>query len=104
MMSDSDSFADSHRQRDIGLDELPAHIDARVVRLIKAACLDEQELLLRLLEIGFLPGEQVRVIASGFPRHDPIAVRVGHTTFALRGHEAALVRVTPVEPDAKAAS
>lgn len=103
-MSDSDSFADSHRQRDIGLDELPAHIDARVVRLIKAACLDEQELLLRLLEIGFLPGEQVRVIASGFPRHDPIAVRVGHTTFALRGYEAALVRVTPVEPDAKAAS
>jgi ferrous iron transport protein A len=104
MMSDSDSFADSHRQRDIGLDKLPAHIDARVVRLIKAACLDERELVLRLLEIGFLPGEQVRVIASGFPRHDPIAVRVGHTTFALRGHEAALVRVTPVEPDAKAAS
>jgi ferrous iron transport protein A len=43
------------------------------------------------------------VIASGLPGHDPIAVRVGHTTFALRGHEAALVRVTPVEPDAKAA-
>jgi len=104
MMSDSDSFADSHRQRDIGLDELPAHIDARVVRLINAALLGEQELVLRLLEIGFLPGEQVRVIASGFPGHDPIAVRVGHTTFALRGHEAALVRVTPVEPDAKAAS
>jgi len=102
-MSDSDSFADLHRQSDIGLDELPHHIDARVVRLMNSACLDERELVLRLLEIGFLPGEQVRVIARGFPGHDPIAVRVGHTTFALRGHEAALVRVTPIEPDAKAA-
>jgi ferrous iron transport protein A len=103
MMSDSDSFADPHRQSDIGLNELPHHIDARVVRLMNPACLDERELVLRLLEIGFLPGEQVRVIARGFPGHDPIAVRVGHTTFALRGHEAALVRVAPVEPDAKAA-
>ena len=33
---------------------------------------------LRLLEIGFLPGERVRVIAQGFPGPDPLAVRVGH--------------------------
>jgi ferrous iron transport protein A len=38
----------------------------------------------------------VRVVARSFPRNDPIAVRVGHTTFALRSREAALIRVRPV--------
>jgi ferrous iron transport protein A len=37
------------------------------------------------------------VIAQGFPGNDPLAVRVGHTTFALRSHEAALIRVRPLE-------
>ena len=48
----------------------------------------------RLIELGFVEGEQIRVIAESFPGRDPIAVRVGNTTFALRRHEAALVRVT----------
>ncbi len=48
---------------------------------------------LRLMEIGFLPGEPVRVIAKGFPTADPLAVRVGQATFALRRHEAAQVLV-----------
>ena len=52
-----------------------------------------------MLEIGFLPGEQVRVMAHGYPGRDPLAVRVGHTTFALRRHEAALIRVVPVGSD-----
>jgi ferrous iron transport protein A len=29
------------------------------------------------------------------PGREPIAVRLGHTTFALRRHEAALIRVMP---------
>lgn len=48
----------------------------------------------RLLELGFAVGEKVRVVAETFPRRDPIAVRVGNTTFALRRHEAALIYVT----------
>jgi ferrous iron transport protein A len=80
---------------DIGLDELPRLVEARVARLIDAGDADERELVLRLLEIGFLPGERVRVIAQGYPGRDPLAVRVGHTTFALRRHEAALIRVVP---------
>ncbi|OWW21769.1 FeoA family protein [Noviherbaspirillum denitrificans] len=47
----------------------------------------------RLLELGFVAGETIRVVAEAFPARDPIAVRVGNTTFALRRHEAALVRV-----------
>jgi ferrous iron transport protein A len=53
----------------------------------------DPELVLRLIEIGFLPGEPVRVIARGQPGDDPIAVRLGHTTFALRRFEAAFVQV-----------
>ena len=45
-------------------------------------------LVLRLLEIGFVPGERVRVMALGPGGREPIAVRVGGTLFALRRHEA----------------
>jgi ferrous iron transport protein A len=81
-------------REDIGLDELPQRLAARVVRLQPAGDEEEREVLLRLLEIGFLPGEPVQVMARGFPGNDPLAVRVGHTTFALRRHEAALIRVS----------
>jgi ferrous iron transport protein A len=49
----------------------------------------------RLEEIGFLPGERVVVLRRGVPGGDPLAVRVGHSTFALRRAEAACVRVRP---------
>lgn len=49
----------------------------------------------RLEELGFLPGERVLVLTRGRPGADPLAVRVGHSTFALRRAEAACVRVRP---------
>jgi ferrous iron transport protein A len=49
---------------------------------------------LRLLELGFVEGESLRVIAAGFPDGEPIAVRIGSTTFALRRFEADHVLVT----------
>lgn len=51
----------------------------------------------RLLELGFTPGEKIRVVAESFPRRDPIAVKLGNTTFALRRHEASLVQVVRAE-------
>lgn len=48
----------------------------------------DRQLVLRLLEIGFVPGEEVRVTATGPGGRDPLAVRVAGTTFALRRHEA----------------
>ncbi|MDD0816696.1 FeoA family protein [Curvibacter sp. HBC28] len=82
----------------MGLHELPLRTEAWVLRLDASDPAQDRDLLLRLLEIGFLPGEPVKVIAKGFPSADPIAVRVGHTTFALRHHEAALVRVSATAP------
>ncbi len=48
----------------------------------------------RLMELGFVPGEQIRMLkrmAGG----DPLAVRVGQSTFALRRFEAALISIKP---------
>jgi len=50
----------------------------------------------RLQELGFVPGERLRVIAHGYPGREPIAVRIGSTTFALRRFEADHVLVVPV--------
>lgn len=86
-------FKSSEAQTVIGLHELGCHVDAEVVGLALTSDEEDRGVALRLLEIGFLPGESVRVIAHGYPGHDPMAVRVGHTTFALRSHEAALVQV-----------
>ena len=46
-----------------------------------------------LEEIGFLVGESVMLMARGLPGGDPLVVRVGQSTFALRRAEAACVRV-----------
>jgi len=47
----------------------------------------------RLLELGFVPGEAIEVIEEIWPGRDPMAVRVGNTTFALRRREAGAVMV-----------
>ena len=52
----------------------------------------------RLLELGFVPGETIEVIGEIWPGGDPMAVRLGTTTFALRRREAGAVLVS-VEPN-----
>jgi ferrous iron transport protein A len=47
----------------------------------------------RLLELGFIPGEPIEVVEEIWPGGDPIAVRLGSTTFALRRREAGAVMV-----------
>lgn len=76
-----------------GLDALPLRAQALVTGLLPARDAQEHSVLLRLLEIGFLPGETVRVVARGGVGGDPIAVRVGQVTFALRRQEASMVQV-----------
>lgn len=78
-----------------GLDDWPLHAQAQIVGLATPATDEQAHTLLRLLEVGFLPGECVRLTACGLPGRDPLAVRVGQSTFALRRHEAALIRVAP---------
>jgi ferrous iron transport protein A len=48
----------------------------------------------RLLELGFVPGEPLEIVAAVWPGGDPMAVRLGNTTFALRRREARAILVT----------
>ena len=46
--------------------------------------------------MGFIPGESVSIMTRGMPGGDPLVVRIGLSTFALRRTEAACVHVVPV--------
>ena len=47
----------------------------------------------RLLELGFVPGAELEVVARMWPGDDPLAVRIGGSMFALRRREAQAIRV-----------
>lgn len=79
----------------ISLHQLPSRQWATVLDVLRPDSSEDRELVLRLTEIGFVPGEAVCIVANGVPGREPLAVRLGHTTFALRRHEASLIRVTP---------
>ncbi len=53
----------------------------------------EPTLLLRLAELGFLPGEILTVLRRGPGGREPIAVQIGETVFALRSLEASCIAV-----------
>jgi ferrous iron transport protein A len=53
-------------------------------------------IVMRLIEIGFVPGERFEIIAESRPGGDPIAVRIGGSCFALRRREAAAILVNTV--------
>ena len=61
--------------------------------------------LARLRDLGFVAGAHCEVIAKMWPVGDPMVVRVGGSTFALRRAEAAAVQVTRLarEPATQAA-
>jgi ferrous iron transport protein A len=47
----------------------------------------------RLVELGFVEGERIEVVAEVRPGGDPMAVRLGSSIFALRRREAQSVLV-----------
>jgi len=56
---------------------------------------DDDAVARRLRELGFVPGESVRILARGPIARDPLAVQIGYTRFALRRAEAGRVGVSP---------
>jgi len=82
----------------IPLLDLAPGASARVVSVAAEDSRAPAELGRRLAELGFLPGEAVRIVARGLLSRAPIAVRVGTATFALRLFEAACIRVCPEQP------
>lgn len=79
----------------IYLHQLPTHQWATVQQILPNAKGQHDAIMLRLLEIGFVPGESVKITAVGKPGNEPLAVRIGNTTFGLRRFEAERVCVLP---------
>ncbi len=77
------------------LTDLPTGADARVLAVSAQEAGTSLDVGRRLAELGFLPGEKLRIVARGFLGREPIAVRIGTGTFALRLFEAACIRVNP---------
>jgi hypothetical protein len=67
---------------------------AVVAYLAEAEQGDQSLIKQRLAELGFMPTEEVHVVAKSFGNR--VAVRIGNTIFALRGHEAAMIHVHPI--------
>lgn len=60
------------------------------------------EWLMQLEDIGFISGEPVTLMARGAFGGDPLVIRIGLSTFALRKAEAACVLVDVIENKAAA--
>jgi ferrous iron transport protein A len=76
------------------LDSLPNGSTATVQALKAASPLTGEATLRRLAELGFLPGEPVRLLRRGPGGREPLAVQVGDTLLALRALEAQCVEVS----------
>lgn len=77
------------------LSDLPRYANA-VVHAVEAVH-EPDPIARRLAELGFVPGESVRLLAAGPFGADPLLVQVGFTRFALRRSEAARVTVILAE-------
>ncbi|MGB2818306.1 MAG: FeoA family protein [Burkholderiaceae bacterium] len=75
----------------MALVKLPRGRRAAVAEVRSSSALTA-ELPARLRELGFLDGEEIKVLAAGVSG-GPLAVRIGETTFALRTREAECVTV-----------
>jgi ferrous iron transport protein A len=80
----------------LSLDQLKVGTSARVVSIDWAA-LDQAEGC-RLRHFGFDEGVMVEALHLGPFGRDPIAVRVGRMTVAIRRRHAGAVRVLPQKP------
>ena len=80
------------------LDQLPKGSHARIEAIEADDSFggNDSQVSQRLKELGFLPGASLRVIGFGLFGHDPIAVHVNGTKFALRRAEARIIRISPI--------
>jgi ferrous iron transport protein A len=73
------------------LDELPKGGRAVVTTVHRRSA--DDAIAQRLMELGFVSGEPVRLLATGPLGGEPLLVQVGYTRFALRRAEAARIEV-----------
>jgi ferrous iron transport protein A len=81
------------RPQTIALTELSNGQRGVIARVHATDELSDESTAQRLGELGFLPGEPVRLMQRGPGGREPIAVQVGDTLFALRWVEARCIDV-----------
>ncbi|MDK9721493.1 MAG: ferrous iron transport protein A [Rhodospirillales bacterium] len=84
------------QQKPVPLGSLHKGAKAEIVGLDETGIkttLRKGELERRLIEMGLVEGTQVEILHEGFPKRDPIAVRAGTSTVALRRAEADAILV-----------
>lgn len=67
--------------------------ESAVITSVGDDCLDVHCHCLRLMELGFTPGQEVTVVARS-PFKDPLAVSVRGTIIALRTGEAECIKIS----------
>jgi ferrous iron transport protein A len=75
------------------LSDLPNGTHATVLGVSASSLHADEQMLRRLAELGFLPGEPVQVLRRGPGGREPLAVQIGESLFALRQVEAQCVEV-----------
>ena len=76
------------------LSDLPNGAQGTVLGVSSSSAQADAQMLHRLAELGFLPGEPVQVLRRGPGGREPLAVQIGETLFALRQIEAQCVEVS----------
>jgi len=82
------------------LSELPLHTLAVVDSVQDLHANDA--IARRLRELGFVEGEEVRLVAKGPVGGEPLLVQVGFTRFALRISEAKRIVIDTARPECRA--
>jgi ferrous iron transport protein A len=67
--------------------------DKGIISSVGDDCIDVHCHCLRLMELGFTPGQEVSVVAKS-PFKDPVAVSVRGTIIALRKGEAECIKIS----------
>ncbi|MDL2283747.1 ferrous iron transport protein A [Oxalobacter sp. OttesenSCG-928-P03] len=89
---------DAQLQKICNLAQLRKGDSATIMGLADADANRPEFVRSRLMELGFFQGEKISIVAESFPGRDPMAVRVGNATFALRRLEASMIYVTQDTP------
>ena len=76
------------------LSDLPNGAHGTVTGVSAGSGRADAQLLRRLAELGFLPGEPVHLLRRGPGGREPLAVQIGETLFALRQLEAQCIEVS----------
>ncbi|CAN5407270.1 FeoA family protein [soil metagenome] len=80
------------------LSELGAGLHATVSAVVPRG--DHDVIATRLGELGFVPGEPIKLVTRGPLGREPLLVQIGFTRFALRRLEADRIVVEPAASQA----